>query len=89
MYQGPVSDERLLRQALEETLQTCGEIFRKAILTDLESMNRDNPSCGAGHLDMGMISDSLKRYFGLDAYEMIMHRVIARVKELATATVVV
>ncbi len=80
-------DETILWKALDETLQVFGDVFKNVIIADLNSMNRDNPTHGTVHLDMGMISDSLKRHFGLDAYEMIMNRVIAIYHDKESASI--
>ncbi|MGH9993509.1 MAG: hypothetical protein ACREBU_02165 [Nitrososphaera sp.] len=77
-----MTDEAIVWRALEESLLIFGTVFRDEILHDLNSMNRDNPSHGTSHLDMEMISECLKRHFGLDAYELIMNRLIAKVHEL-------
>ncbi len=75
-------DEAALWKALDEILRLFGDVFRKAIISDLNSMNRDNPSHGPQHLDLGMISESLKRHFGFDTCELIMNRVIVKFRQL-------
>jgi hypothetical protein len=77
-----VTDEKILWKALDETLLVFGDLFRKVILYDLNSMNRSDPSRGPSHLDIGMISDSLKKHFGFEAYSLIMNRLIKKLQEL-------
>jgi hypothetical protein len=77
-----VADEAVLWKALDETLLVFGDLFRKVILHDLNSMNRIDASRGSSHLDMGMISDSLKKHFGFEAYTLIMSRLIVKLQEL-------
>lgn len=69
-------------------MRLFGNVFKNAIISDLNSMNRDNPAHGSAHLDMGMISDTLKQRFGLDAYELIINRVIAKFRELESVSVI-
>jgi hypothetical protein len=73
----PIVDERLVWQGLEMTL---------AIISDLESQSRVDPNCCPKHIDMGMISECLKKFLGIDASEMIMQRVILKVDELSSVT---
>jgi hypothetical protein len=77
-----VTDEEVLWKALDETLLVFGDQFRKIILHDLNSINRNDPSRGQSHLDMGMISDSLKKHFGFESYSLIMNRLIIKLREL-------
>ncbi|MGI0013126.1 MAG: hypothetical protein ACREBU_06760 [Nitrososphaera sp.] len=83
----PFPNEAVLWKALDETLKLFGNVFRSAIIHDLNSMNRDNTAHGPSHLDVGMISESLRRHFSLDAYELIMNRMLAKLHELESVSV--
>lgn len=79
-----IVNEDLVWKSLEQTLQVLGRPISEAIVPDLKSQADDDSRTGTNHIDFSMISESLKKFFGVDTAELIMQRVILRVDELAS-----
>ncbi len=81
-----IVNERLVWVALEQELEIFGANLKNAVILDLESRAHHDKSRGPRHIDLGLISDSLKKYLGIDGYELVMLRVIRKVEELSAPT---
>lgn len=83
-----IVNERLVWVALEQELEIFGAQLKNAVILDLEARAHHDSKRGPRHIDLGLISESLKKFLGLDGYELIMQRVILKVDELSTASMV-
>ena len=78
-----IVNERLVWVALEQELEIFGANLKNAVILDLEFRANNDKTRGPRHIDLGLISDSLKKFLGIDAYELVMLRVIRKVEELS------
>jgi hypothetical protein len=73
--------EKILRKALDETLQMLGERGMKLVVSYLVSRKAYAEDSG-DYLDIGTVSEGLTVLFGLSVSEMLMEAVILRMDEL-------
>jgi hypothetical protein len=83
MQEIAIVNERLVWLALEQELDIFGTKLKNAVILDLESRAGHDKSRGPRHIDLGLISESLKKFLALDGYELVMLRVIRKVEELS------
>jgi hypothetical protein len=87
MQEIAVVNERLVWVALEQELEMFGTHLKNAVILDLELTAHHDKTRGPRHIDIGMISESLRKFLALDGYELVMKRVIRKVEELSAPTV--
>jgi hypothetical protein len=78
-----VEYNRIVREAIESTLDIMGYSGRDAILYDLEQQgaySRENDK----YISLWDVGDGLRNLFGQEASEMIMERIILRMDKLSS-----
>jgi hypothetical protein len=81
-----IVNERLVWVALEQELEIFGTHLKNAVILDLESRSHHDKMRGPRHIDLGLISDSLKKFLGIDGYELVMLRVVRKVEALSATS---